>query len=154
LPWCTINQRKEPPIALHTIRVWACAIRSQHKSFAMRWFAQLQRAGLPLPQRSSHACLPSWIPALADTAKPMRQSVELPPRQLLAPVGTTRGNAGCVQNLAICPSRKAARSLGHVIVSKWPIGATCVHIAGSHQLSTRPTRKGRRTMQCQCRYVQ
>jgi hypothetical protein len=31
------------------------------------------------------------------------------------------------------------RSLGHVTVSKWAIGATCVHIAGSHQLSTRPT---------------
>jgi hypothetical protein len=46
------------------------------------------------------------------------------------------------------------RSLGHVIVSKWAIGAACVHIAGSHQLSTRPTQRSPGTVQCQCRCVQ
>jgi hypothetical protein len=30
-PWCTIDQTKKPPNAMHTVRLWACAIRTQHR---------------------------------------------------------------------------------------------------------------------------
>jgi hypothetical protein len=120
-PWCAITKEKSP----QSLCIRSASGHTPSHCSAVRWFAQLQHADLLLPRRSSHAAA-SWMPTTSGLQCPILYDVR---------------NAVCVQNFAICLSRKAARSLGHVIVSKWAIGATCVHIAGSHQLSTRPTQR-------------
>jgi hypothetical protein len=81
-PRCTITREKSPQSLCIRSASGHTPSHCSTEQMALRWFAQLQHAGLLLPRRSSHAAA-SWIRALAAPAKPIRQSVGLPcPRHL------------------------------------------------------------------------
>jgi hypothetical protein len=143
---CAINQRKEPPHAMHL----SPPLGMRHQSAVQ---SHWRRAGSPsckaltvcllndrrmhVSQGELHGCA-----ALAATAKPIWQSAHADDfLDCQCPRLVRHGGLLSVCKTSQCtlPGKLLAR-LG-VSLSKRPIGAACVHIAGSHQLSIRPTQR-------------